>query len=536
MKKLYAICGAAVMALAPFTANAYQQIENGMEVTITRDFEVMELVAPFDGTLVIDSNSTAQYAGQAGSSLLYTSPEHTLDERIGIISRSQDERGWWSYTYDIEQNQKYYFFAEYDELNPNPTFTFHLYSGDLSPEVSNVYPQPSTSRDYQLLTYPELQLFFNMTGDVRFESVEMYYQTANGEKSVELDYKEVMTNEGPRFDFDVRNAILSVKNEMLTRTNFTILISKPTIDGKPVTGKYVNTDGNIELEYYYLRQTGVTSIAYPDPFLSYWAPGNPDGIITVTCDAPLAPTSEQNINISFYAGPFVETESGWPRLPGGAKASVSGNTLSVDLCGVERIPENRDLDVVTVYIAGLLDAEGKQVDYEGGNIISIFYIPLQIVEEANMIYEFTPASGALTDVDTVELWVDSSTFLHVTIDGFTFSTETETVELTLDGVTAEEDFLDPGSMYYTIPVPENVKNAYGTIILAAKVTSLDGFYYGISTVFSNPENPETTGIETAVDNEMTGAVYTIDGRIVKDMETLAPGLYIRDGKKILVGR
>ena len=535
MKRIYGLLSVMVLMLAmvPATASAYEQIENGTSITVSPTTGIYELKATFTGTLEIESNTTAQYAGHTGSTLLYTSPELGEANKVGLRSRSQDSHGWWTYYYDIEEGKTYYFAAYYDPLNPPVTFTFRFEDGKPTPEVANVYPAPNTRNEYMMFTYPEIQLLFNMRGDVRFESVELLYQTEEGTKTAPVDYREIGTIEGMRYDINIREAILSVKSEMLTKTEFSVIINKPTIDGVAVEGRYVNDDGNIQLDYLYVKQTGVTDIRYPDPFLSYWAPGNPEGVIVVEFDGELAPQRQQtNMRVQVFGGVYKDGEDGWPMLPG-AKAVVEGNRLTVDLCGVERVPEGKDIDVVTVYINGVLDANLQQIDYNNGNLIAIWYIPFKVVEMASLMYEYSPSKGSLADVDDIELWVESSAFEHVQIDGFKFTTSEEVVEITIDGVTIEEDVLDPGSMYYTIPVPDSVQQSSGSISLAAMLTSLDGFDYVMSATYENEYNPGSSGV-TGIDEECGEAeYYNLQGvRIAKPER----GVYVKvaNGKAVKV--
>lgn len=399
------------------------------------------------------------------------------------------------------------------------------------PEIEEVHPVPDTENEYSTFTYPELQIYFNMPGDVRFEGAVMRYRTtAGGEATTPLDYREVDTYYAMRYDFYVREALLLVKPEMEASSVFSVIISKPTIDGEPVSGPYINSDGNIELSYYYGGNTGVTEIKYPSPFLSYWAPGNEDGKITVKFDSELAPQEEQkDIRVKIFAGPFVDGGDGWPELPG-AGATVEGNTLTVDLTGVTRVPSEQKLKTVTVQITGVVDSNGRQIDYENGNLISIWNIPLKIIELAQLYYEFTPAQGtSLLDKESVELWLGASAFEHVRVDGFCYSVGGETVDLGLDEVEVRDDFLDPGSMIYTIPVPESVREAYGAVYLSAVLTSLDAFDYAVSGYYFN--DPEQSGVEGVEASAADAPAYTLQG--VKATAGNARGIVIKDGKKVL---
>lgn len=440
------------------------------------------------------------------------------------------------------------------------TINFHLIVGDDTPDtpdpeppvpangpkVSAVYPQPSTSHSFNLFTYPEVMINFDTTGDTRFGQVELKYQTAEGEAYTPVNYKEQVEldwrsgREKVRYDFDVKGAITAVKPSMLSGTVMTLVIQNPTIDGKPVVGNYVDAaTGNIELNYLYLRQTSITDVTYPDPFLSFWREGDPEGVVVLTFDADLAPMERQDeLQVNIYAGDankYLDSGDDWPQLPT-APAYIEGNKLTLDLSGVVRIPEDRELDVVTVTLFGLRDSEGNEADIYGGNRLWIFNIPLKCLSDIVLTYEYTPSANSLEKVDNVEMWVQATSFERIEINGFTFTIEDESKDLSvgLEDVKIEDDLFDAGSKIYIIPVPDEVRAASGDIRLTPDVTFLDGQEEDMSVLFHN-ESKGTAGVDGIDAAGSEHVIITIDGKLLRGTtpSELQPGIYIIDGKKVV---
>ena len=510
-------------------AQSYPQIELGKTYTMTYTPTVYEFVAPSDGTLTIATNSYSPYASHSGATLLFTGPEHTFEQGMPILGRIDNRRGY-SYLYAVEADTPYYFFVEINVLEPSPTFTFTMDSGALKPAVTGCYPEPNVNSAYNLASYPELQLLFNYRG-VEFESASLVFQSASGEASTSLDYREIITEQGPRIDFLVKSAIDEVKARILDKSVFTVLLVKPNVNGEPVTGPYVDADGNISLSYYYEAQTSAVSSTFPSVFLSYWAQGNPEGRIVVVFDGPLLPLDgyadlEVVPTVSLIAGTYTDGEDGRKLLPG-APIVIDGNTLSIDLCGVQR---ETDQKVVSIDIQNILDINGMSIDYYGSGAIQRWDIPYEKLSKIDLEYEFTPSSGSLQDVAAVELWVSGFSLRHVGIDGFRYEVagESEPIVLSLDDVTVENDPLDPSSMLYYIPVPELVKAAPGAT-LSAVLSSFDGFEYEMSATFGD------TGIDKVSASDGSNVIFTTGGlRVNSPADSLPAGIYIVNGRKMVI--
>lgn len=528
MKRLASSIAAVALAIAAGASGAaanYPQIENGSEFTISNADTVLEFVAPETGVLTIETNAFEQYAGLAYNTLLYLSPEHDLSDAYMTFSRSLTSEGW-TYYYTVTGGVAYYLWLDGGALYEPATLKFSFEPGLPRPRINYVAPEPSADRIYNFATYPELQVMFNMVGDVRFESSELLYQTANGQKSIHLDFVEVYDGTSLRYDFNVYGAVTSVRDEMLTDTEFSVVITKPEIDGDAVTGEYVDADGNVTLTYLYQKQTTVKSLEYPDPFLSYWPEDSEGGIIKIEFDGNLLPPEEQeNLSFGIFAGDYKDGENGWPQLPG-APIVLGEKTVTIDLRGVIR---ETDQSTVTILIQGLLAANGFSIDYRGSGVVDIYNIPYVLLKNVSLEYEFTPAAGSLADVDEVELWTVSDTFRHVSFEGFRYVLEgdAQPVEISMEEVEIKPDIFNPDDSLMYIPVPEKVRRASGDVTLSAVLSSLDGYEYDIEVTYSNGDNAvEAIGAESGADTR----IYNLQGIEVKG--TPAPGLYIVGGRKV----
>lgn len=529
MKKTILACAMATIMCATVSAADYPQIVSGQTVTVTDNTTVYQFIPEETGVLTISSDSFSLYAGTSGSSVLFTSPDHSENDSAPLLSSQISSKGR-IYIYRVTEAVPYYFYVDFNnnDLNPTPSFTFEFTPGDLLPQVSDVYPAPNTSSPYNLFTYPELQLFFIKSGDVRFRQTLLSYLSADGPKTAPVDYREIITGEGTRFDFDVKAAIDAVKSEMQDSTIFSLILVDATLDGQKVVGRYVDKEGNIVLDYYYVRLTGVVSVVSPSTFLSFWPENDPDGIITVAFDAPLAPLDKQrDLQVGIFAGYYRDGEDGWAPLEG-APAAIDGNVITVDLCDVRRDTKE---PVVTVLISGLLDANMMSIDYFGSGAISFNDLPYKMLAQIDPVFEFTPPAGSLENTEQVELWVNAETLRHLRIETFEFdySGANQPLRLSAGDFSATPDAVNPDDMIYLVKVPEMVRTATN-VTLSAVIYSLDGYDYEIAASYNID-----SGVDSVEKEKAPTAIYTLDGRKVKtENGLLHPGIYIIDGKKVVV--
>lgn len=590
MRKLYAniIRSLAVIALFAISAQVNAATING---TITNGTELeldrknpgngVWLIAPeTDCSLSITTNSWVYYAGHSGSSVLYTSENHELDdtaqidERVPVASVVHGKNGY-VYNYYLTGGKKYYFWVGFglylEDVPGNPrfvTFKFDMKDGIDPPYIVSVTPAPYTT--YNLTEMPVMQIQFNQWGSIQRKTISLNYETDNGEmQSISVGDYIPDTSTLPYYGIRVKSAIDQVKKEMKDGSQFSIVISgleiKPTGSNKyePIEGPYVNDAGDVVLTYSYSRLTGIESVQYPVPFKSYWPEGDPNGVLKIVFDAPLLPLDSYDkkkpdnaASFTIFAGPYREpsgdddSNSGWPTLPG-AQMVIEDNVLTVDLTGVRRpAPDNKYvLDVleadpiVSIWIQNLLDADGDPIDFSWqdplkpayqyeGPLVQINDIAYKWLPEIEPVAEFELQGAAnINDATEVMVWVSTETAQTIAINGFEYLMGNEILaEIALDDVKVEQ--VSDGTEYY-VPIPQVVKETEGDIVLSAKTSSDDGWVYTIS----NAQLPFASNGTNAVDaigvEKGETVIYNLQGvRVQTSLENLPAGIYIVNGKKI----
>lgn len=527
MKKIYSIimkaAAALMLAFAPLAASA--------ELTPIADGETAQcdvqyvFTAPADGSLMITALNEASVLQE----MLFSSPTFEMAYAIYPYSTLYTSRGY-QYYFKITEGENYYFYFDAPAAvgEKSPTFVFQVIEGSLPNNISFIDPVPNTQTPYNLATYPKIFISFLNQGQLscQGDAATLVYTTVDGgTATTPIYYEGVMHGSSLMYELALQEAIRGVKKNMKDRTEFSVLLTKPTVGGEPVTGKYVNAEGNIELEYFYVAQTSIEEAVYPDPFLSFWPEDSQDGVLSFTFDGPLAPMDEQkNLSFHIFAGPYRDggDDFGWPQVPA-APLEISGNNISADLRGVHRITTE---STVTIYIAGLVDASGMSIDYNGNGAIMLM-LPYTLIPQVDLEYEFTPADGSLADVSNVELWAGGMCFEHVSIDGFTFTAQGfEPVEVKLADTNPTPTPLNPNNIIYTIPVPDVMKTAPG-VKLAAVLTSIDGYTYSMEAMYNVTDGVEAIEADGANDAEW----FDLQGRRVTNPER---GIYIRDGKKVIL--
>lgn len=507
------------LLMIPALAGAYETISSGQTAKVN---VVYEFTAPSSGLLEITTpNYYIQY-----DAIFFSSPAHTLESVIKPYNTIFTDSGY-AYYFVVTEGQKYYFYLDYASAGGvSPTFVFKMLEGGLPNEIASVNPMPSTAVAYNLSSAPNLEIIFLRSGTFSGNASIEFTTVEGGKDSTRLDYEQVIKGNITSYEFNVREAITRVKPQMKDKSNFTVVIADPKIDGEAVSGQYVDdATGSIELTYRYEAATTIASVVYPNPFLSFFTPDDPDGVMIFTFDAPLAAQSRQtNAALKILAGPYVdggEDMGGWPELPG-APMEFSGNVLRVDLRNVVR---ETNFDMVTVRISGVIDANGQAIDYYGSEMIELSNIPYELIKNSGLVYELTPAAGSLEGVGSLELYMDAGSFKVVEVEGFRFEADgVAPVVISLAETNPTENSLDPGSMIYTVPVPQAIQAA-PNVTFTAVLKSLNGYEYSLSASYNLAED----GVEGINKDERDAVWFDLHGRRVASP---SKGIYIQKGKKV----
>lgn len=248
---------------------------------------------------------------------------------------------------------------------------------------------------------------------------------------------------------------------------------------KTVTGgDLYNGDGVVTIKYICAgNATKLVSQSIPSTFKSYYMPGDPEAIASLTFDKDLL---AESAGVTIYVGnPEGETGEYYvEKLP----VTISGKTVSVDFSGKSR----RTNDMLTTGIAPeIISFQFMQIKDSEGNYVATsdagalgsfaFSLPYQELAKVDVISDFTPASGAsLQDVDNLLLWMRGSS--AITFSGFRFEyTDADEIKSVVVP-TAQCTYEDLGNdeCNYTIPVPAEIKGKKNITVTLADLMSRDG--------------------------------------------------------------
>lgn len=248
---------------------------------------------------------------------------------------------------------------------------------------------------------------------------------------------------------------------------------------KTVTGgDLYNGDGKLALKYICAGDAAkLVSKSIPTTFKSYYMPGDPEAIASLTFDKDLL-TESSSVSI-FVGNPEGETgEYYLERLP----VTIDGKTVSVDFSGKSR--RTNDMlstgiapDIVSFQFNQIKDSEGNYVaSTDAGSLGSFaFSLPYQELAKVDVISDFTPANGSsLQGVDNILLWMRGNS--AITFTGFKFEyaddNEMKSVVVPVSQCTFED--LGNDECNYSIPVPAEVKGKKNITVTLADLMSRDG--------------------------------------------------------------
>ena len=309
----------------------------------------------------------------------------------------------------------------------------------------------------------------------------------------------------------------------------------------------LNGDGTLTLSFL-APATPVQLIeaSVPETFLSYWLPGDEDGILSLVFDGELSSASAYLT----YGERDTEGEYYYETLT----VEIDSNQIAIDLTDHLRNPSTL-LASSTVYesvyikVASVLDINGNSpYSTDQGSVGSYSYnIDYEDISR-NIATEWTPADGkSIENTKEVELYISEmgvAIYSGVTITYIDSSTyDTITVTIDADELTIEEE---DGGEVITFTLPEGVNSGYNVTITLADLQFIDGIYTDDReesfTVTYNPVDDDTATAISAVATTGTLSgeqdIYTLGGQLVRKnastLDGLPKGVYIMGGQKVLV--
>lgn len=358
--------------------------------------------------------------------------------------------------------------------------------------------------------------------------------------------------------FDVNDVIMSFYKEGLLKEGDSMTLRVLQIKDATNSGNKYNENGKLEIDFTMaakpaelLETKGFNTKVTNNPFNSYYLEGDENALMTLVFDkdidaakapvAQLAYGNPDNLDLGVYRENVMGVVDG-----GSVSFDFSGKLRRRTdmLPGAELSQLPKDL-----YIAysNIYSVDG-QMAYTGMVSNPTGFSSSYIINELlySVAADFMPARGsALKPGDQVEIWVMNGTkisYENICFD-YTEGGESRTVVIAAEDVKAEidPDSLTGDDMLFHFTMPDFNADAGTAITLyMSGLACADGLDHS-SDVRGNYV-AGTTAVDAvgADDAEAAADVYDVTGKLVlrnvtrRQMDSLDKGVYIRNGKKIMI--
>ena len=278
------------------------------------------------------------------------------------------------------------------------------------------------------------------------------------------------------------------------------------------------TDGTLELKWTApgdLHKN--TSITAPDPFLSYWLPGDERGIMVLDFDYPLMTMENgQTATVSFTIGSADMGDAYQGQLPQD-KISVDGQKLYIDFTGVRRTYADMGLtqkwESISIKVNYIKMADGTMCfSPSAGNYGSVSTECTFEEYKSDIQAEFTPADGATLTENSFKVYFSDKKALTFSGVRVTYQTQDDIkyqADIT-EGITSTDE--GKNGIEYTIPLTADIVAGKNIRVSFLNQVSNDGFEHDFSVCY----NP---GPELINDLEPT-SVSVADNAIIDSFDKL----------------
>lgn len=260
-----------------------------------------------------------------------------------------------------------------------------------------------------------------------------------------------------------------------------------------------------------------TSITAPDPFLSYWLPGDERGIMVLDFDYPLMTMEDgQTATVSFSIGSADLGDAYQGQLPQD-KISVDGQKLYVDFTGVRRTYADMGLvnkwGSMSIKVNYIKMADGTMCfSPSAGNYGSVSTECTFEEYKSDIQAEFTPADGATLTENSFKVYFSDKKALTFSGVRVTYQTQDDIKyqkDIT-EGITSTDE--GKNGIEYTIPLTADIVAGKNIRVSFLNQVSNDGFEHDFSVCY----NP---GPELINDLEPT-SVSVADNAIIDSFDKL----------------
>ena len=278
------------------------------------------------------------------------------------------------------------------------------------------------------------------------------------------------------------------------------------------------TDGTLVLKWTapgdLHKNTGITA---PDPFLSYWLPGDERGIMVLDFDYPLMTMENgQTATVSFTIGSADMGDAYQGQLPQD-KISVDGQKLYIDFTGVRRTYADMGLtqkwESISIKVNYIKMADGTMCfSPSAGNYGSVSTECTFEEYKSDIQAEFTPADGATLTENSFKVYFSDKKALTFSGVRVTYQTQDDIkyqADIT-EGITSTDE--GKNGIEYTIPLTADIVAGKNIRVSFLNQVSNDGFEHDFSVCY----NP---GPELINDLEPT-SVSVADNAIIDSFDKL----------------
>lgn len=468
--------------------------------------------ATTDGVLTVSSSSSGSFMSP------YADEELTQMLNYDLVY----SQGGAYYDLEVKQGQTYYFYTNFC-MNAS-TVTLSMGDGQT---LKVLETSPAEGETFQISGTGLITINFSKSVSVS----GAYIQVGTEQRSVPVNIYTSMLSA------DVKNTVMDLINEGILQAGGEFQFCLTNVHAADNPSLLYGTDGNYTITYKCgskpISLVSVQELA-DSTFLSFWAEGNEKAILRLTFDGELMPTEgreDEAVAIISY-GDIDLNDYYQERLP----YTVSGNELTVDFSGKFRrpkdmVPSGNLYNMINVKVAAVRGTDGAYAFTNSSGSLGAYGFSYPYIEvKADVISEFYPLPGAsLNDVDEIEIWVTDYAMLQH--EGLAFVTPTDSIFVTDFSVTPDEGF--EGAYILLVKVPQEVKQAEGEVILCFRnLQSADGVDHSAA-LTAKYQVGVPDGVPTLhLPANTAKSIYDLKG-IRRTQQPLSPGIYIRNGQKIL---
>lgn len=364
-----------------------------------------------------------------------------------------------TYTFDAESGTTYYLYTKFPMASKIRI--------SMKQELDFVNVEPAAGSSFSVSGTGTVNIQFNLPVTVGKASI-----TANGTTA-----RVGVSSSGSYISVDLATALTRwLENSTIKKGDeFTLTINdiKSTADESLYNG-----DGIYTVKYIAAGQPAqLLKYDFPKIFKSYFAPGDPDGIATLTFDRDLQ-TEGAEARISYGDIEAADGQFYMERLP----VAINGAVATVDLTGksrrvAEMIGSAAPQELINIQITGLRDTEGNFVQTTATGAAGSFSFNCNYLElpRIDVMADFFPAHGSsLADVDKLEIWISGLNGIRFNGFKFEYADGSETKSAVVNKNDCEFTPEEENSGTYIVAIPAEVKGKQDITVTLHELVSTDG--------------------------------------------------------------